>query len=144
MALYHLRGREDFMVRPQVPDIADDLAIKVKDKAENSDGKLIIPSIPLTQNVTPVEVDDPTIGIVRVDESDPVTTTFDANNVRLAFARSRDKRVLHAISSRTADYWRPIFEQELEQCEKRDWWENVEYPINDSGDIIYDEEVTCS
>jgi hypothetical protein len=113
------------------------------EKSEISEGKVIIPSIPLIQKVTPVEVDDPSFRIVNINEADPATMTFDANYARLAFARSRDKRVLSAINSRTANYWRPIFEEELKQCEQRDWWDNIEYPVNDSGVIARDEEIVC-
>lgn len=63
----------------------------------------------------------------------PIALTYDAAVAQRAILTMRDKRIADAISMRTVDHWRPIFEEELNRCENRDWWDDIDYPMNDPG-----------
>lgn len=95
---------------------------------------VIIDSIPITHAVQPEEAEDASMAAVYSDEKPPISLTFDAAVARNALMRSRDKRVFDAIANRTTDYYRPFYEEELSRCDNRDWWDDVAYPINDSGE----------
>lgn len=96
----------------------------------------IIPSIPLSESAAPIEIGDPTIRAVPADGADPVVLTFDAQVARYGIAHARDKRVYDAIAQRTARYWEPIFKEELDRNDTREWWDDIAYPINDSGELV--------
>lgn len=85
--------------------------------------------------VEPYYAEDPTSRPVYTDEKPHISLTFDAAVARRALMSSRDKRMYDAIANRTTDYWRPFFEEEIRQCESRDWWDDVAYPMNDSGEF---------
>lgn len=95
---------------------------------------ITIDAIPMEEKVEPEFAEDVDVRVIQADQKPPVSLTFDASVARNAIMRSRDKRVFDAIANRTADYWKPIFEEEIRQCEYRDWWDDVAYPINDSGE----------
>lgn len=99
-----------------------------------SDESIAIEAVPLQYDVPQVEVDDVSARPTQITEVAPVTLTFDAANARAACKRSRDKRVFDAIANRTVEYYRPFYEEEMQRCEMRDWWDDVSYPINDSGE----------
>ncbi len=96
-------------------------------------GSVIIDAIPLHKET---EREEATFEPVYTDEKQPISLTFDASVARAALMRSRDKRVFDAIANRTTDYYRPFFEVELDRNETRDWWDDVAYPINDSGEAV--------
>jgi hypothetical protein len=71
--------------------------------------------------------DDRAISIA--DGARAVALTYDAAVAQHAIARRQmQQRAADANVARTVDYWRPIFEEELEQCENRDWWDDILYP----------------
>ena len=125
--LWRKGAREDLvdLVEKQIPR-------PLKDPKDS----VIIESIPLQRDTPQIEIDDAPTAPVYSDEKPPITLTFDAAVARNALMRSRDKRVYDAIANRTTDYWRPFFEEELRQCEYRDWWDDVAYPMNDSGETV--------
>jgi hypothetical protein len=97
----------------------------------------IIPSIPLSETApVPTEIGDPTVRAVPADGADPVVVTLDAQIARYGIAHARDKRVFDAIAKRTARYWEPIFKEELDRNDTREWWDDIAYPINDSGELV--------
>lgn len=100
----------------------------------------VIPSIPLSESVAPIEAEDPGVRAISSDGADPVALTFDAKVARYGLGHARDKRVLSAIASRTAAYWKPIFQEELERNDNLEWWDDISYPINDSGETVPREE----
>lgn len=95
-----------------------------------------IDAIPMNEQNEPYFAEDSTVKPVYADQKPHVALTFDASVARNALMRSRDKRVFDAIANRTANYWRPFFEEEIRQCEYRDWWDDVAYPMNDSGEYV--------
>jgi len=131
------RPREGFidLVEKQIPI----------DSAKRSIGKsVIIDAIPLVQETPQIEVDDVPIAPVYVEEKPQVILTFDASVARNALMRSRDKRVFDAIANRTSDYYRPFYEEELQRNEYKDWWDDVSYTMNDSGESALTPERTPS
>lgn len=112
-----------------------DVVQKIIPREEQRDA-VIIDSIPMSHTVQPEAAEDPSTRIVYSDEKAPVTLTFDAAVARNALMRSRDKRVFDAIANRTTDYYRPFYEEELSRCDNRDWWDDVAYPMNDSGESV--------
>lgn len=107
---------------------------KEEPREESPDQSTIIEAIPLQFDDAQREVGDPPTRPTYITEAAPVTLTFDAANARAACQRSRDKRVFDAIATRTVEYYRPFYEEELQRCEMRDWWDDVAYPMNDSGE----------
>ena len=94
-----------------------------------------IDAIPLHEQIEPYYADDPVSRPIYTSEKPHISLTFDAAIARRALMSSRDKRMYDAIANRTTDYWRPFFEEEIQQCESRDWWDDVAYPMNDSGEF---------
>lgn len=135
--MVNLRGhtREGFIV---------DLATKVKPRAdaEKEKDKIVIDSIPLSHETPQIEIDDQPRAPVYADEKPHISLTFDASVARNALLRSRDKRVFDAIANRTTEYYRPFYEEELMRCEYRDWWDDVSYPMNDSGEYTLTPEIS--
>lgn len=100
-----------------------------------------IDAIPLHEQIEPYyaedpeDPEDPVSRPIYTSEKPHISLTFDAAIARRALMSSRDKRMYDAIANRTTDYWRPFFEEEIQQCESRDWWDDVAYPMNDSGEF---------
>ncbi|MCK9603318.1 MAG: hypothetical protein M0R66_03050 [Candidatus Omnitrophica bacterium] len=131
---------------PRAEPFALDLVQKVvpREQARAAfPNSVIIDSIPMQYDI-PRDEREPDApqqtAPIHLDEKPPITLTFDAAVARNALARSRDKRVFDAIANRTTDYYRPFYEEELAQCEGRDWWDDVAYPMNASGEICAQQE----
>ena len=54
-------------------------------------------------------------------------TGIDATNARMAALRTRDKKVIDGAVTKTADYYRRHFSDELEKAEAKRWWGRDEY-----------------
>lgn len=52
---------------------------------------------------------------------------IDATNARMAALRARDKKVIDGAVTKTADYYRRHFSDELEKAEAKRWWGQNEY-----------------
>jgi hypothetical protein len=105
---------------------------------------VVIDSIPLVEEVPQVNAADAPIAVIPTDEKPHISLTFDAAVARNALMRSRDKRVYDAVANRTSDYFRPFFEEELKRNDVRDWWDDVAYPMNDSGEYSIVPEISPS
>jgi hypothetical protein len=106
-------------------------AIEVSDEAER-------PETDHAEDTDHIILDDPlstraprSVGpSIRVS---PIALTYDAAFAQHAILSERNKHTYAVAATRTLDYWRPIFEEEIAQCDTRDWWDDVDYPMNDPG-----------
>ncbi|MFA5177413.1 MAG: hypothetical protein WC919_04455 [Candidatus Paceibacterota bacterium] len=138
------RMREGLTVLP-----LDDIAVKVAPVPPSSDATAI-PAIEVVSELPMSDMHTTHDGDARYTDEErtanppthtgPVALTYDAAYARhMTMVGARDKRMYDAIDTRTLDYWRPIYEQELDQCENRDWWDFVDYPMNNPGATIPDD-----
>lgn len=122
--------------QPQTESVVNLIYKRVPKEQVATCDAVTIDAIPLSEPSEQYFAEDPPVKPIYSDEKPAIALTFDASVARNALLRSRDKRVFDAIANRTANYWRPFFEEELRQCEQRDWWDDVAYPMNDSGEYV--------
>lgn len=138
----HLREREKLTVMP-----LDDIVMKVAPPPSDA---IAIPAIEVVSELPISDEHTTHDGDAQYTDEErtanppthvgPIALTYDAAYARhMSMASARDKRMYDAIDTRTLDYWRPIYEQELDQCENRDWWDFAEYPMNNPGATIPDD-----
>lgn len=53
--------------------------------------------------------------------------SVDSANVRMAKLRTRDERQMESIASRTSDYYKYFFADELNRAESQEWWGANDY-----------------
>ena len=127
--------------RPRALEPHDENLVNIVEKyvpsnQTTSRDAVVIDSIPFQEPAQQNEAEDAPVVAVNSDEKPHIALTFDAAVARYALMRSRDKRMYDAIANRTTDYYRPFFEEEIHQCDNRDWWDDVAYPMNDSGENV--------
>jgi len=101
--------------------------------AYQSSPEQVIPAIPIETPVEQRDIEDEPALLTDVSGAAPVSLNYDAMNARRALLSNTEKRAYQANAHRTARDWAAIYEQEFNQCEHRDWWDDIDYVINDSG-----------